>query len=93
MLATFAQFERRMISQRTKEGLAAAKRKGKHIGRPRLATSAVVRRIVEARETGASFGAIARTLTDEDVLSPSGCRVWQASSVRRIYNATKEQAG
>lgn len=34
VLAAFAQFERRMISQRTKDGLAAARDKGVRLGRP-----------------------------------------------------------
>lgn len=34
MLAAFAQFERRMISQRTKDALAAARDKGVQLGRP-----------------------------------------------------------
>ncbi len=34
-LASTAEFERDLISMRTREGMAAAKRRGKHIGRPR----------------------------------------------------------
>ena len=34
ILAAFAQFERRIISRRTKEGLEAARRRGVRIGRP-----------------------------------------------------------
>ncbi|MCW2308953.1 recombinase family protein [Rhodobium gokarnense] len=34
-LALFAEFEREQISERTKAGMAAARRRGKHIGRPR----------------------------------------------------------
>ncbi len=34
MIAAFARFERRTLIRRTKEGLAAAKRRGKRLGRP-----------------------------------------------------------
>lgn len=93
MLATFAQYERRMISVRTKEGLAAAKTKGTRIGRPRLASAALVDRVVTARDTGQSFGAIARALSAEGVLSPQGRPEWQSSTVRRIYNAAANTTG
>lgn len=36
ILAAFAQFERRIISRRTREGLEAAKRRGRRLGRPTL---------------------------------------------------------
>lgn len=90
MLATFAEFERDMISQRTKEGMAAAKAKGSQVGRPRLAPANVVNRICTAREEGRSFGAIARDLTAARVLSPQGNAAWQPSTVRRIYTAATE---
>jgi len=35
VMAAFAQYERQCLSQRTKEGMAAARRRGKHIGRPK----------------------------------------------------------
>lgn len=35
ILSAFAQFERDLISERTKEGLARARRRGKILGRPR----------------------------------------------------------
>ncbi len=34
-LAVFAEFEREQISERTKAGMKAARKRGKHIGRPR----------------------------------------------------------
>ncbi len=34
MIGAFAEFERSMIRERTREGLKAAKKKGKHLGRP-----------------------------------------------------------
>ena len=85
MLATFAQFERRLISQRTKDALAARKRRGEPIGRPRLAQAGVVRRIVMDRNAGLSFDRIAKALEAEGILSPAGRPNWQSSTVRRIY--------
>jgi len=41
-LALFAEFEREQIRERTKAGMAAAKRRGKHVGRPRKLTDAQV---------------------------------------------------
>ncbi len=38
MLASLAEFERELISERTKAGMASARRRGKHIGRPRKLT-------------------------------------------------------
>jgi len=85
MLATFAELEREMIGTRTREGMAAAKAKGKQIGRPRLATADLVDRICIERDAGASFGAIARGLTDDGILSPQGRPGWQPSTVRRVF--------
>ncbi|WP_019744560.1 recombinase family protein [Rhodococcus erythropolis] len=90
MLAVFAEFERRMISQRTKDALAQKKASGVAIGRPRLAKPAVVRRIVMERNAGLSFARIARTLTTEGVLSPAGRSTWQESTVRRIFQSTNQ---
>lgn len=90
MLATFAEFERDMISVRTKEAMAAAKSRGARFGRPRLVPTPVVRRIVKARDGGQSFGAIARDLTEGGVLSPSGRPSWQESTVRRIYTSARQ---
>jgi DNA invertase Pin-like site-specific DNA recombinase len=90
MLATFAQFERRLIGQRTKDALAARKRRGEPIGRPRLATAGIVRRIVLDRDAGLTYGRIARALEAEAILSPAGRPTWQASTVRRIYQSATE---
>lgn len=84
-LVNFAQYERELISERTKSALAAKKRRGERIGRPRAVKPTVIRRIVQARDTGMSYDAIARTLTDAKVLTPLGNPTWQPSTVRRIY--------
>lgn len=45
-LAVFAEFEREQIRERTKAGMAAAKARGKHVGRPRKLTDSQVDRAV-----------------------------------------------
>jgi len=85
--AVFGQFERELASERTKAALYAKKQRGEPIGRPRLATPGVVRRIVLDRNAGLSFDRIARALEAEGVLSPTGLPRWQASTARRIYQS------
>jgi DNA invertase Pin-like site-specific DNA recombinase len=84
-VVNFAEYERELISERTKAGLAAKKRRGEPIGRPRLANPGVVRRIVLDRNSGLSFAKIATALEAEGILSPAGRPNWQPSTVRRIY--------
>ena len=86
-VVSFAEYERELISERTKAGLAAKKRRGESIGRPRLAQPGVGRRIVLDRNAGLSYDKIAAALVTEGILSPAGRPNWQASTVRRIYQS------
>ncbi len=58
IFASIAEFERELIRDRVRSGLAAAKAKGKHVGRPRLAVD--VRRIASLRREGHSWAEITR---------------------------------
>nr|WP_281721214.1 recombinase family protein [Nitrosomonas nitrosa] len=61
MAGAFAQFERDLISERTKAGLKAAKKRGQHVGRPKKLNRqqiAHARRLVEDGDT--SIGEAAR---------------------------------
>lgn len=91
-VVNFAEYERELISERTKAGLAAKKARGESIGRPRLAKPGVVRRIVMDRNAGLSFAKIAAALETEGILSPAGRGNWQSSTVRRIYQAATASA-
>ena len=91
-LVNFAQYERELISERTKAGLAAKRARGERLGRPRLAKPGVVRRIVLDRNAGLSFAKIAAALGAEGILSPAGLPTWQASTVRRIYASATHPA-
>lgn len=80
MLSALAEFERRTLSQRTKEGLEAARRRGKRIGRPRVLTD---RQIQDARQRiereGRSTASVAREM---------GVRHWTLSrSLKRVVQA------
>lgn len=90
-LVNFAQYERELISERTKAALAAKKRRGERIGRPRAASASVVRRIVQDRDAGLTYDAIASALTAANLLSPLGKPTWQPSTVRRIYTSATAQ--
>ena len=58
IFASIAQFERELISDRVRSGLAAAKAKGKRVGRPRVFVD--VRRIASLRCEGRSWAEITR---------------------------------
>jgi len=87
IVATFAQYERRLIGQRTKSALAAKKAQGVTLGRPRTMPAAVVRRIVTARDAGQGWSAIARGLNEDAVPTSHGGACWHPSTVRHTYLA------
>ena len=53
VVAAFAQFERRVLIRRTKEGMAAARRRGVHVGRPHALTPEKIAMAHEWVGTGA----------------------------------------
>lgn len=61
VMSACAAFERELISQRTKEGLAAARRRGKRLGRPpRLSQSELVKAAHQIAIEGRSIKTVAR---------------------------------
>jgi DNA invertase Pin-like site-specific DNA recombinase len=97
VLATFAQFERRLIGQRTKEGLAAKRADGTlkgPVGRPPSLPPVVVRTIKRRRGAGWSLSRIADTLNKDQVPTAQGGRMWHPSTVRAILErADRTSAG
>lgn len=59
IMAAFAQYERRLLSQRTREGMEAARRRGVHIGRPRKLDERETREAKNALERGDDVNEIA----------------------------------
>jgi DNA invertase Pin-like site-specific DNA recombinase len=84
VLASFAQYERRIIGQRTKDALAEKRRQGVRLGRPRGVDDAVVARIVAARGAGQTLTSIAEDLNADGVPTARGGRCWFDSTVRCV---------
>ncbi len=66
VLAAVAEFERAVIVERTLDGLAAARRAGKRIGRPLGKNAPAPERVAALRAAGQSWTAIARRLRCTD---------------------------
>jgi DNA invertase Pin-like site-specific DNA recombinase len=88
VMATFAQFERRLIGQRTKDALAVKKRQGARLGRPVAVDKTVARRIVRERNRGRSLRAIADGLNKDKVATGHGGARWHGSTVKAILERT-----
>lgn len=84
VLATFAQFERRLIGQRTKDALAVKRAEGVRLGRPRRLPAEVVDRIHALRADGLSMAAIAAELNAGGVPTAQGGAHWHPSTVRVV---------
>jgi DNA invertase Pin-like site-specific DNA recombinase len=88
VVATFGQFERRLIGQRTKEALAVKRASGVRLGRPPTVPQAVVRRIRQLRARGLSLRAIADELDQAGVPTAQGGAAWYAATVRGVLLRT-----
>ncbi|MFT3912581.1 MAG: recombinase family protein [Anaeromyxobacteraceae bacterium] len=60
LVAAFAEFERGVLVERTRAGLAAARRRGAHIGRPRIQVDRT--RVIELHKAKKSIRQIAREM-------------------------------
>ncbi len=94
VMATFAQFERRLIAQRTRDALAQRRLAGVRLGRPRTLSDDVLRRIATERTSGSTLTAIADRLTADGVPTAQGGRRWYASTVSKaLRTAARDGIG
>src|SRR5207244_12227040 len=84
VLATLAQFERRLIGQRTREALAVKRSQGVRLGRPPLVPANVISRIKRERKAGKSYARIAAGLNEDRVPTAQGAAAWAPETVRRV---------
>ena len=85
MLATFAQFERRLISERTKVALAQKRAAGVRLGAPPVIGPDVTARVRRERDAGATLREIAAGLNRDRVPTARG-GTWHASTLQRVLN-------
>jgi DNA invertase Pin-like site-specific DNA recombinase len=76
LLSAMSEFERELICERVKAGMANARRKGKKIGRPSV--NIIREDIVSLKASGATW---------EDVSDAAGCSI---STAKRAYRVTVE---
>lgn len=96
VMATFAQFERRLIGARTKEALAVRRSQGVRLGRPPSVTPAVVQQVLNMRADGLSFARIGHELDAAGVPTVRGGKRWHPNTVRQLLSsqsATKLAGG
>ena len=87
VMAAVAQWERRTIGQRTREGLAAKRASGVRLGRPPVLPPEVVLRIVQDRADGRTLHAIADGLTAAGMPTARGAGPWRTSSVAAVLQS------
>jgi DNA invertase Pin-like site-specific DNA recombinase len=88
MLMAFAEYERELIGDRTKEGLAIARANGTALGgRQKVPVEPdLLARIQFMKDSGSNPCAIARLLNDEGTASPTGKR-WHPPTISRLLAA------
>ena len=86
MMGALAEFERSLISERTRKGMKAAKRRGRHVGRPRLLDPHKIetaRRLIDTRDEtqagaasllGVSVSTLRRALAAQNNAVPAETR-------------------
>lgn len=87
VMASVAQWERRIISQRTKSALAVKKSQGVKLGGPTKTTKETRELIRQRRKAGESLRQIAELLNEQGVTTGRGGVRWYPSTVAAAGNA------
>lgn len=84
IMISLAQWERRLIGDRTRAALTAVKARGTRLGRPSGVDVETLRLIRVLRAAGKSWQGIADALAAEGIETGQGGR-WHAATVRKLY--------
>lgn len=92
VFASVAEWERHAIGQRTRDGLAAARKQGKRISRPAVVDQPrLARRIRRLRAGGATLQQIADRLNRSNVPTIRGGAEWRPSSVQSVLGLRRQR--
>lgn len=85
--AAFAQYERRLISERTKAALARKRAQGARLGRPVALPAQVRAQIATRRSEGATLRQIATELNDAGTPTAQGGARWYPATIARVLDS------
>jgi hypothetical protein len=80
--ALFAEYERNLISQRTREALAAKRAQGVKLGRPATLDASIVAMVRSYRLQGATLRRIAEMLQEQHIKTATGNTRWHPCTVK-----------
>lgn len=89
VMIAVAQWERRVISDRTRDGLAEARAEGKRLGRPRRIAPDLLARIVDLHNDGTSNRAIAHELNAEGTPTVNGGKRWYGGTIQGLVESVR----
>lgn len=84
VLAVFAQFERDVISQRTKDGLAEKRAEGVRLGRPRSINDDLLEAVIGMYLSEENYCKVARDLNAAGLATPHGGQKWYPATIRKL---------
>jgi DNA invertase Pin-like site-specific DNA recombinase len=87
VLLTFAQYERRLIGQRTRDALAVKRAQGVRLGRPPVLPADIRRRIRWERARGRTLQEIADRLNRDGLPTAHGGSQWWTSTVSAVLRS------
>ena len=87
-----SQYERRLISQRTRDALAAKRARGERLGAAPALPLDVTRRIVTERRAGRTFQAIAEGLMADAIPTARGKTRWYPATIKAVVTSDNAAA-
>lgn len=91
-MAAIAQFERRLIGQRTRDDLAFGRAQEVRLGRPTVLPDQVLQRILAERQTGRALQAIADGLNRDGIPTAHGGSAWWPGTVGKVLDLSRPVA-